>query len=245
MSIPIDAALKQSVETDASPNKLAAQECVSDQVDSIQPDSVQSRLDSDLSRTPRKAVALSQSFCDEIAPQATRYAMSIVRSWGDAEEIVQEAFCRLIDSNRFEPSLDKQTNQFENKANDNKALLFTMVRNLAIDQLRKNKTRRVEPVDTQLIADRKTSGQINDQTDHDGKRLEQLESSVETILKTMPNTWSEALQLKVNGGLSYQEISIVMKATHGQIRTWIFRARKLLQADLKQQGFLESNGEVK
>lgn len=238
MSIPIDAALKQSVGTDASPNKLAAQECVSEQVDPVQPDSVQSRLDSSLSRTPPIADALSQSFYDEVAPQATRYAMSILRHWGDAEEIVQEAFCRLIGSNHFESNPDGHT---EHSCNNNKALLFTTVRNLAIDQLRKNKTRHTEPFDAKLIADRKT----DTRSDRDGRRLAELESSVDAILKAMPSIWSEALQLKINGGLSYQEISKVMNATHSQIRTWIFRARKLLQTDLKQQGFLESNEDVK
>lgn len=243
MSIPIDAALKQSVQSDALPNNMAVQECVSEQVEAVQPDSVQSRLDSGLSRTPSIADAVLQSFCDEVAPQATRYAMSIVRRWVDAEEIVQEAFCKLIDSRHFEFSVNSQETNTESEAKvkAKKALLFKTVRNLAIDRLRKNKNRSIEAVDTHLIADPNRNGH----SDPHGKRLEQLESCVEAILKTMPSQWSEALQLKINGELSYQEISEVMNATHAQIRTWIFRARKSLHAELKQQGFLDSHEEIK
>lgn len=165
-----------------------------------------------------------ESFCEGIAPQATRYAMSIVRIWADAEEIVQEAFCRLLQSDRLSDNSDRDSN-----ASD-KAFLFTTVRNLAIDQLRKQKRRRFEPLDVGQIATTKTHS--------DDTRLQRLEQGVQAILKDLPNQWSDALQLKVNGGLSYEEIANVLDATHAQVRTWIYRARKQLEKDLSQQGLL-------
>ena len=164
----------------------------------------------------------SESFCEGIAPQATRYAMSIVRVWADAEEVVQEAFCRLLQSERVTDGFDK-------------ALLFTTVRNLAIDQLRKQKRRRFEPLDV---------GQIpNTKVHSDESSLQRLEHGVQAILKDLPDQWSDALQLKTNGGLSYDEISNVMGATHAQVRTWIHRARKQLEKDLNEQGLLNRGHE--
>ena len=147
--------------------------------------------------------------------------MSIVRRWSDAEEIVQEAFCRLIqaDQNR-ETTLNTNSN----------ALLFTTIRNLAIDQLRKQGRRRFETIETSQLAAR-TNGS-------DNERLAKLELGVEEILQQMPEQWSEALQLKVNGGLSYAEITRVLQATHAQVRTWIYRARQRLAEELSQKGLL-------
>lgn len=171
----------------------------------------------------RRGVTSPEGFCEEIAPQAKRYAMSILRVWADAEEVVQEAFCRLIQSNQIDETHESGSHL--------KPLLFTTVRNLAIDQLRRQKRRRFEPLDL---------GQLAGSNHHsDDTRLQQLENAIESILKDLPIQWSEALQLKINGGLSYDEIANVLDATKSQVRTWIYRARKKLDRELSQQGFLD------
>ena len=223
MSIPFDAALKQSVGTGGVPNEATAQRTVS-QMDKP--------LESDLIRDTEKANNSSHGFCDEVAPQAKRYAMSIVRNWGDAEEIVQEAFCKLVESENIK-SQNELTDQFQKV---NKSLFFTVVRNLAIDLVRQKSRRKFEAVDQHQITDpkRENAGQ-----------LQKIESSVEAIMERLPDQWNDALKLKINGQLSYEEISQVMNATRAQVRTWIYRARKQLQKELKQQGFLEPNGGLK
>lgn len=164
----------------------------------------------------------TESFCDQVAPQAKRYAMSIVRRWCVAEEIVQEAFCRLM-----QPANRQRTAFHANS----RALLFTTVRNLAVDQLRKEGRRRFETLETGQLVDSRSC------LDH--SRLEQLETGVEDILQQMPTRWSDALQLKINGGLSYTEITCVLGATHAQVRTWIYRARQRLEQELNQRGLLD------
>lgn len=163
----------------------------------------------------------TESFCDQVAPPAKRYAMSIVRRWCVAEEIVQEAFCRLMQTTNRQ--------RITRHANS-KALLFTTVRNLAIDQLRKDGRRRFETIETGQLVDSKNC------SDH--SRLERLETNVEEIMQQMPSQWSDALQLKINGGLSYNEITRVLGATHAQVRTWIYRARQRLEQELNQRGLL-------
>lgn len=177
------------------------------------------------SANKRETFSTPEGFCEEIAPQAKRYAMSILRVWADAEEVVQEAFCRLIQSNQLEDCFEREPEI------GFKPLLFTAVRNLAIDQLRKKKRRRFEPLDLSQIASSKVPA--------DGSKLQQLEYAVQSILKDLPSQWSEALQLKINGGLSYDDIANVLGATKAQVRTWIFRARKQMDRELCQQGFLD------
>lgn len=167
-----------------------------------------------------------ENFGAGIAPQATKYAMSIVRRWCDAEEIVQEAFCRLIQaSQKHSPGAKLDLNS--------KALLFTTIRNLAIDQLRTNQRRKFETVDT---------GQIATQPNNDQSRLENLEAGIEEIFREMPKQWSESLQLKINAKLSYSEIAKVVGGTHAQVRSWIYRARKKLSEDLRRRGLLDGEG---
>lgn len=173
----------------------------------------------------------SDWFYAEIAPQAIRYAMSIVRKWADAEEIVQESFYRLIKS----PTQPKNDSDQQSPETDSpeysRAQLFTIVRNLAIDQVRTNKRRRFEPIESAEIPDNKNTT--------DESRLNQLETGIQQSLSRMPSQWSDALRLKINGNLTYAEISDVLQATHTQVRTWIFRARKQLELDLIQDDLLD------
>lgn len=164
---------------------------------------------------------LVDNFIEEIAPNAKRYAMSITRRWSDAEEVVQEAFCRMIQN---------QTVDSEQRA---KATLYTIVRNLALDVVRTKKRRSFKPIDTE---------QLPNTSKTDDQRLEKLEHHVEEALNSMPENWSDAIRLKINGKLSYAEISAVLGATHAQVRTWIYRARKQLETELRQHGLL--GGEI-
>ncbi|MFK7767443.1 MAG: RNA polymerase sigma factor [Mariniblastus sp.] len=174
---------------------------------------------------------LSASFCEANGLAAKRYAMSIVHRWSDAEEIVQESFCRIIESSR----LSTKKSDVPSATANRKAMLFSIVRNLSIDLLRKKGRRRFELVDTNLVP----------QSEHgtNESRMEQLETSVQEIMNQMPERWSESLQLKLNGGLTYEEIGKVLNASHSQIRTWIFRARKKLATELKCQGLLGDENE--
>jgi RNA polymerase sigma-70 factor (ECF subfamily) len=169
---------------------------------------------------------LMASFCAEHTPSAQRYAMSIVRRWADAEEIVQEAFCRLIESNSSKPDSTGDL------LSGSKPLLFSIVRNLAIDRLRKQGRRKFETMDANQI--------VNKQDTTDPNRLLRIQHEIEKALLEMPNQWADALRLKINGELSYEEISKVLEATHSQVRTWIYRARKQLAKDLTRCGLLEA-----
>jgi len=169
-----------------------------------------------------ESCALDARFFDQHAQRATRYAMTLIRCWADAEEVTQEAFCRLIEKGTIAKA------ESESAA---RAILFTTVRNVSLDRLRKQGRRKFEPFEEQKVANKEASS--------GDAGLEQLEEGISAAMLELPDEWAEALQLKVNGGLSYAEIAGVLSATQSQIRNWIFRARKQLQAELKKSGLLE------
>jgi len=169
-----------------------------------------------------ESCAINARFFDQHALSCIRYSMTLIRCWADAEEVTQEAFCRLIEKGTIAKA------ESESAA---KAILFTTVRNVSLDRLRKQGRRKFEPFEEQYVATEESSSTE--------AGLEQLEAGVSAAMSNLPDEWAEALQLKVNGGLSYAEIADVLAATQSQIRNWIFRARKQLQSELKKSGLLK------
>jgi len=148
--------------------------------------------------------------------------MSLLRRWADAEEVTQEAFCKLIQNGAIS-KVDSESAA--------RAILFTTVRNLSVDVLRKRGRRKFKPFDEQIITTKKSA--------HSETGLEQLDAGVSSAMQQLPEEWAEALRLKVSGGLSYEEIGNVLSATSGQVRMWIFRGRKRLHTELTKAGLLE------
>ena len=164
-------------------------------------------------------LSLEESY-QEYAPQGLRYAFSMLRNVADAEEVVQEAFVRIL--RNFEVSESSEVDSLKLEAGRFAGLFFTTIRNLCIDSIRKQQRQSTTGLDASLepVAKPTTTGQGD------------LEAKLTRALKAMPDLWAEALQLKVNGGLSYDEIARVMNASHAQVRSWIYRARRFLEKEL-------------
>lgn len=160
-------------------------------------------------------------FFETVAPQAKRFAMSMTRRWCLAEELVQEAFLRLAQATQ--PS---ETKSIRSK----KSYLFATIRNLAIDAIRKTSRHTMESRELDSVAGPQTNQQ---------HQLQQLESAIANIINAMQHPLGDALRLKINGDLTYAEIAEVLNATSDQVRGWIFRGRKKLANELRQQGLLE------
>ena len=158
---------------------------------------------------------------DQYAPRGIRYAFSILRNQADAEEISQEAFCRLWAAypdwkNGDGQSLDKQF----------PSLFFATIRNQCIDVIRKRSKQKQIALD---LTDEPVARS-------ESRTEKQLETQITYWLEQLPAQWADALKLKVNGQLSYAEIAEVMNATHAQVRTWIYRARRQLETELNKTG---------
>lgn len=155
------------------------------------------------------------------ARQGLRYAMALLRNQSDAEEAVQEAFCRL-----------HAANQSGLQAHSNfRASFLVILRNHCIDLIRRRQIQR-EHVRTTVFNSVRTHRVTADDFDETAQAIEQA-------LSQLPESWRRSLELRVYGELSYDEIAAVTGSTRNQIRTWIYRARRALEEMLTANGILD------
>ncbi len=175
----------------------------------------------------RNGFSPHETAAPEIHRQACHYARWIVGNESDAEEIVQEAWCKLA---------EHESRSIVNSPDHNPtAFLFTIVRNQSIDLLRKRKRRR----SVSLSEISEPQGRESDSSR--AAELNDLENGIHEAFGNLPDSWAEAMRLKVAGQLTYDEIASVLGCTHAQVRTWIFRARRQLAAELVTRGWLAHN----
>jgi RNA polymerase sigma-70 factor (ECF subfamily) len=157
---------------------------------------------------------------DEYSQRGLRYANSVLRSLADAEEVVQEAFCRLLMSRHRADPYD-----------DVSAIFFTTIRNLCVDVIRRRRRR-----PTMSIADVATEPCAGDTGE-----LAELQRVVRDAIDELPQNWADALRLRVDGDLRYDEISMILRCSKSQVRTWIYRARRQLEQELVKQELVTNN----
>jgi RNA polymerase sigma-70 factor (ECF subfamily) len=155
------------------------------------------------------------------------YAMALSRNRSDAEDLVQETFARAI------PAAERLR-----KESNIKSWLFTILRNIRINQLR-NSGRSVQmsgaDID-QLVPEsgvlRKSDAysQLVDKSEQDRVR--------EAILQ-LAGEFREVILLREYEGLSYREIASVMNCPIGTVMSRLGRARSKLRVLLS---FAESSG---
>jgi RNA polymerase sigma factor (sigma-70 family) len=132
-----------------------------------------------------------------------RYAMGIVGDVSQARDITQDVFIRLsqslgtLDRERLAP------------------WLFTVCRNRALDHQRK--FNRIIPMENDVL-DMESSN-----TPSPAAALEEQETSgqISRWIDQLPDKQREAVKLKFETGLSYKEISEVLKTSVGNVGTLI------------------------
>lgn len=164
------------------------------------------------------------------APQGTRYAFSMLRNTSDAEDITQDAFCRLLSTQNSEAD--------GNAEGRFRRLFFASIRNLCIDRIRAARRHRNISFESsrEAVANPPIAAQRDTSDGVTAKNIQRIETCVVAALEDMPRNWSDALKLKINGELSYAEIANILNSTHAQVRTWIYRARRRLETALDKAG---------
>ena len=140
-----------------------------------------------------------------------RFFHRSLRSHADSEELTQQVFIKLHGSaHRYKPTAKFST------------YLFTIARNLLLDEIKRLNRR---PVDTVDPAELNMSTPSRDPRD-------EIEEALEICLDRLPETHRTALLLRVQRELSYKEIANIMKATESVVKTWIHRARQQARKSL-------------
>lgn len=144
-----------------------------------------------------------------------RAAYAVLHSEADAEDLVGEAFLRLL---RHQDELDKLENP--------RAWLITMIRRMAIDKIRRAKTRPQGDDLTGYLRVLRSPAREPDEAAIAHERY----NYVLSLVTRLPAKERTALKLSTVGDLSISETASVLNTTPSAVRSRIHRARKMLAA---------------
>ena len=147
-----------------------------------------------------------------------RQAQRILASEEDAEDVVQDAFCKLWRSS--------YTLTTESEA---EALAHTTIRNLSLDELRKQEVRPQFSLDTErdTVLQRSVLEEIEIR-----ERFEQVETIIEAELSPSER---RVMHLKEYEGHSVEEIARIMDLSEAAVRLKLSRARKRIRTVYQEQ----------
>jgi RNA polymerase sigma-70 factor (ECF subfamily) len=147
-----------------------------------------------------------------------RQAQRILPTEEDAEDVVQDAFCKLWCS-----SYSLHT------PNEAEALAHTTIRNLCLDEHRKREARPQYSLDQERDAELQSSPleQLEIQ-----EQFQQVESIIESALSPSER---RVLHLKEYEERSIEEIARIMELTEAAVRMKLMRARKRIRTVYNEQ----------
>ncbi len=156
-----------------------------------------------------------EALCARIEGPLFGYALGMIHDRHEAEDIAQESLLRLY---RI-----ASTGQLRDGGGSARALAFTIAHNLAVDRLRRE--RHTQPLDENTPAP-------------ENRPAEQvlLREQLDKALAELPESHRSALMLREFGGLAYAEIASALDANLGEVKVWIYRARKRLAMLLDRDG---------
>jgi RNA polymerase sigma factor (sigma-70 family) len=154
---------------------------------------------------------------DVSAPLLVRIARRIAGSEEAAEDIVHDAFVRLVEKRIPFPSLD-----------DAKFWLIRVVKNGALNHA-KRKGREVKAYEKWWRGERNSSNGADE-----AMLKEEAAESMRRALDELPDNLKAVLVLKEYGDLNYKEIGRALGISEGNVKVRVFRAREALLARLRE-----------
>lgn len=144
-----------------------------------------------------------------------RFALSILHSREDAEDLIQEVLLKVWKHESF----------FERIENP-PAYCMTITKNMALDRLRQahRKTPHLS-VEQHDVADEQTP--VEKLQQHERHRL------VKQLIKRLPLNQQLLIQLRDIEGESYKQIACLLNISESKVKINLFRARQLLKERIK------------
>jgi len=146
------------------------------------------------------------------AKELYRYLRTFRLPEEDTYDLVQDAFAKLLDT---EPSSIRKP----------KVWLFTVGRNLAINLLKRNRTRRPEGTDPDTVADG-SPGALSGLLDREER------SRLWRAFLALPDRDREMMELYLEHGFSYRQIGSVTGRSEIAVRVAMHRCRKQMRQRL-------------
>lgn len=152
--------------------------------------------------------------------------MRTVQDATEAEDLAQGVFVQIYKAaGRFKPTAKVST------------WIFTIARNLSLNELRRRKRHPAESMDAQLEGGESDYfRQFEDRgarsPGHDALQSE-LGSLVDEAVRDLPENQRAAILLCREGGVSYLEIAEIMDTSLSSVKSLVFRGRETLKKRLK------------
>jgi RNA polymerase sigma-70 factor (ECF subfamily) len=152
-----------------------------------------------------------------------RYALMLTRNRAEAEDLVQETYVRAIEA------IDRLRED-----SNLKSWLFTILRNIWLNQLRKRKS---TPQLVELDGEGNTADGLLGNTRDSYQIFVSNENAerVHSAIRKLPTDFREIILLREFEDLSYQEISAVLGCPAGTVMSRLGRARSKLRALLTDE----------
>ncbi len=152
------------------------------------------------------------------------FAFSLTKSKEETDDLIQETFYRAL---RNQEKFDEGTNI--------KAWLFTIMRNIFINNYRRDKRRVVvkESADKPLLLEYAGPSVSN------GSEKEFMADTIRSAMKEVNKDFTEPF-LMYNEGFHYHEISEKLDIPLGTVKSRIFVARRELRSRLQKLGILDT-----
>jgi RNA polymerase sigma-70 factor, ECF subfamily len=158
---------------------------------------------------------------DRHAAAAYSVARRMLRARGAAEDVVQESFLTLW-----------RTDSYCADKGSLRSFLLAIVRNRAIDVLRKNRRRADERSDESTVANLQAADRTDVEAEqHDTERL------LRSALGELPEAQRRALELAFFGGLTHTEIAIRLDEPVGTIKGRIRLGLEKLRGEINAAGY--------
>lgn len=157
---------------------------------------------------------------------------SIMGNAQEADDIAQEVFLKVY----------TKADSFKGKSSFS-TWLYRITVNRCVDELRRRKNKIIS-YETEFNQEEKLklkdvlASRENDITEK--LRQKELQDIIQKAMNSLPEKYRIILTLKEIEGLSYKEISQIMKISLAKVKIWLFRARQKLKGKL---AFLYSQGE--
>lgn len=112
-----------------------------------------------------------------------------------------------------------------------KSWIFTIVSNLAINYLKRNKRQSSldDKIPDDILEDKKASA-----NPHEILVAKDLQGKIAIAVKNLPEEFKAVFILRTYEDLSYEEIAKMLKIETGTVMSRLFRARKRLKDELKE-----------
>jgi len=168
-----------------------------------------------------------EALVDKYKNMVFTISLRMLGNYADAEDASQETFLRLYNS------LSKYNNnhKFSN-------WLYQITMNICRDILRKKKNTKSnisldEPIQEENGKD--VGSLIPDDTNLPEKIIEEneLRNKLEMAIQKLPEDYREPLVLRYTKGLSYEDISSILKLPVGTVKIRIHRARRMIRETVK------------